>query len=169
MNTQRFYLHDPLLLILSTTILSALFVCHGSNPDAARITENFTADFSGISPAQLCLMLHLGEGAALFCLESLVLPLNQGRSDNTRSPECLSPSYSRDHGLYPLQVQRQGPQWPPPYPTRWKRLLSHRERRTVCGDRAVSLSASQQTLPEMTGFRSLMHRKTSKGQGEKPT
>lgn len=62
MNTHRFYLHDPLLLILSTTILSALFVCHGSNPDAARITENFIADFSGISPAQLCLMLHLRAG-----------------------------------------------------------------------------------------------------------
>lgn len=92
MNTHCFHLHDSLLLVLSTTISSALFVCHGSNPDAARNTGNFSADFSGISPAQLCLVLHLREEVVLPSPECQVLPLSQGCSDNLHPLKCLSPS-----------------------------------------------------------------------------
>jgi len=52
-------------------------VYRGSNPDAVRITKNFTADadFSGVSPAQLC--LHLRERDTPFLTEFPVLSLNQ--------------------------------------------------------------------------------------------
>lgn len=85
-NTRRFYVLDPLSLILSATTLRALFPCHGSYPDAARIAGNFIADFGGVSPAQLCLTAHLGEGAAS------LLPIS---SPSFEAPETLSPSWLR--------------------------------------------------------------------------